>query len=154
MRAGDHITFGEIDLQMVDAALFLVVSLVALAALFWPRLGLRARWQRAQELAARIRREDALKHILKSEANGRVATLNSLAGSLEITAAQAADLLEDLEEHELLTFDDGRLRLRPTGREMGLHVVRRIDSGKATWQNKPACPKSSGIRLRRNESTC
>jgi DtxR family Mn-dependent transcriptional regulator len=97
---------------------------VALAALFWPRLGLWARWQLAQDLATRIRREDALKHILKSEANGRVATLNSLAGSLEITAAQAADLLEELEEHELLTFEDGLLRLKPTGREMGLHVVR------------------------------
>jgi DtxR family Mn-dependent transcriptional regulator len=124
MRAVADVAFDENDLQMVNAALFLVVCLAALAALFWPRLGLWARWQLAQDLAARIRREDALKHILKCEANGRVATLNSLAGSLEITAAQAADLLEELEEHELLTFEDGRLGLKPTGREMGLHVVR------------------------------
>jgi DtxR family Mn-dependent transcriptional regulator len=75
-------------------------------------------------LARRIRREDALKHILKSEANGRMATLNSLAGALHITTGNAARLLEELEERELLTFEDGRLRLKPAGREMGLHVVR------------------------------
>jgi DtxR family Mn-dependent transcriptional regulator len=75
-------------------------------------------------LARRIRREDALKHILKSEANGRMVTLNSLAGALQITTGSAADLLEELQERELLTFEGGQLRLKPAGREMGLHIVR------------------------------
>jgi DtxR family Mn-dependent transcriptional regulator len=102
----------------------MLLFLGALAAVVWPRHGLRARWQRAQELARRTRREDALKHILKGEANGRVATLDSIAGALQITTGQAARLLEELEDRDLLTFAGGRLRLKPTGRELGLHVVR------------------------------
>jgi DtxR family Mn-dependent transcriptional regulator len=102
----------------------ILASLASLAAVCWPRHGLLARARKAQEFARRTRREDALKHILKSEANGRVPTLESIAGALQITTGNAARLLEELEAHDLLTFAGGRLRLRPTGREMGLHIVR------------------------------
>lgn len=105
-------------------AIYLILALLAVALTCWPRHGLWARWRLAQESARRIRREDALKHIVKSEANGRVVTLNSLAGALHITTGNAARLLEELAEHELLTFEGGRLHLKPSGREMGLHVVR------------------------------
>jgi len=108
----------------MNALYLLAVCIVALAVVGWPRRGLMARWRQSQELARRSRREDALKHILKSEANGRVATLDSLAGALQITTGSAARLLEELEEHNLLGFDGGRLRLKPPGREMGLHIVR------------------------------
>jgi DtxR family Mn-dependent transcriptional regulator len=101
-----------------------LASLAVLAVVFWPGHGLWARWRRAQELARRTRWEDALKHILKSEANGRVATLDSLAGALQITTSAAARLLHELEQRDMLTFDGGRMRLKSTGREVGLHVVR------------------------------
>jgi DtxR family Mn-dependent transcriptional regulator len=108
----------------MNTALLFVACVIALAVVFWPRQGLWARWRLAHGLARRIRREDALKHILKSEANGRMATLDSLAGALHITTGNAARLLEELEERELLSFEGGHLRLKPAGREMGLHVVR------------------------------
>lgn len=97
---------------------------VALAVFLWPQHGLLARWRRARELTRRSRREDTLKHIVKSEANGRVATLDSIAGALQITTSGAARLLEELESCDLLTFDGGRLNLTAAGREMALHVVR------------------------------
>lgn len=103
----------------------LIVScLLALAAIFWPRHGLLARLSRARELARRSSREDALKHILKSEANGRVATLDSIAGAQQITTGHAAGLLEELQACDLVRFENGRLSLTASGREMGLHVVR------------------------------
>ncbi|MEZ6102643.1 MAG: metal-dependent transcriptional regulator [Pirellulaceae bacterium] len=108
----------------MQSAYVVLAILASLALVLWPRYGLWARWRVAQGLAHRIRREDALKHIIKSEANGRMATLNSLAGALQITAGSAADLLEEMQAHELLSFEDGQLRLKPAGREMGLHVVR------------------------------
>jgi DtxR family Mn-dependent transcriptional regulator len=108
----------------MNAAYFTLMTLLVLAATLWPRHGLWARWRLAQELTRRIRREDALKHILKSEANGRVAALDSLAGALQITTGSAARLLEELEECHLLSFQDGRLRLTLAGRELGLHIVR------------------------------
>ena len=103
---------------------YAIVAFLGLAVAFWPQHGLWARLRQAQQLASRTQREDALKHILKCEANGRVATLESIAGALQITTGHAAHLLEELEAHDLLTFADGRLRLRSTGREMGLHIVR------------------------------
>jgi DtxR family Mn-dependent transcriptional regulator len=108
----------------MNTGYIILPAVLLLALLGWPRNGLWARWRQAQELARRIRREDALKHILKSEANGRVATLDSLAGALQITTGNAAQLLVELENKDLLTFEGGRLHLKPAGREMGLHVVR------------------------------
>jgi DtxR family Mn-dependent transcriptional regulator len=104
--------------------LIILAVLLLLASLVWPRRGLLARWRRVKDNSRRARREDALKHILKSEANGRVASVESLAGALQITTGRAARLLEDLERAELLSFEAGKLRLEPAGREIGLHVVR------------------------------
>ena len=108
----------------MQVTLFIVAGAWLLVALSWPRKGLLARWRRARENARRAQREDALKHILKSEANGRAVTLESLAGALRISTGSAARLLGDLERAELLSFEGGRLRLEPAGREIGLHVVR------------------------------
>lgn len=108
----------------MKAVWFSMAGLLGLVVALCPRRGLVARWRHAQELARRTRREDALKHILKSEANDRVATLDSLAGALQITTGSAARLLQELEGRNLLGFDGGRLRLKPTGREMGLHIIR------------------------------
>lgn len=98
--------------------------LVLGAALLWPRHGAVARWRRARLLTARSQREDVLKHILKSEADGRQPTVESIAGALQIATGQAADLLQELESHELVSHENGVLLLKPPGREMALHIVR------------------------------
>jgi DtxR family Mn-dependent transcriptional regulator len=108
----------------MNPGLIIVACLLALAAVAWPRQGLVAQWRQAQGFARRSRREDAIKHILKSEAGGRTATLESIAGALQITTGAAADLLKDLEDRDLLTFEGGQMRLNSTGRELGLHIVR------------------------------
>ncbi|MFM7749160.1 MAG: ABC transporter, partial [Opitutaceae bacterium] len=96
----------------------------ATALLGWPRHGLLARWREARSAAARIRREDALKHLPKCEANGAPATSLSLGGALGLREAEAAALLRDLEARGLVSFAGGRLALQPDGREIALHVVR------------------------------
>ncbi|MEW5982889.1 MAG: metal-dependent transcriptional regulator [Acidobacteriota bacterium] len=100
------------------------VAAACLVFVFWPRLGLLDRWQRASDLARRSRREDALKHILKCEANQRRATLESVAGAVEIASGAAAHLLEDLQAGGLVTVEAGGLRLRPAGRDIALHIIR------------------------------
>lgn len=105
-------------------AIAIALWLALAAGLFLPRVGLLARWRQARQLTTRFRREDALKSILKNEANGRTPTLESVAGALQIKPSIAARLLEDMEEHGLVSHDRGRLRLRQAGREIGLHVIR------------------------------
>jgi len=101
-----------------------VVALVVVALVLWPKHGLLARWRAAQRLQARYRREDALKHILKVETSGQVPTLESVAGALRLRPNRAALLLEDMEQCGLISFDQGRLRLRRAGRELAIHVIR------------------------------
>jgi DtxR family Mn-dependent transcriptional regulator len=102
----------------------MALGVACAAMLLWPRHGLLARWRAARELARRVRREDALKHILKREINGAEATIESLAGLLSIPTRQVVDLLEDLEHRGLLSFEGGPLHLKPTGRDLALHLVR------------------------------
>ena len=91
----------------------------AAALLWWPRHGLLARWRGARDASARVRREDALKHLLKCEANRAPATALSLGGALGLREAEAAALLRDLEVRGLVSFAEGRLALQPDGREIG-----------------------------------
>lgn len=105
---------------------WIITGLVALIAalVFWPKHGLVGRWREARRLAARVLREDALKHMLKSEVNGHAPTLNSVAGALQIKRDRAAKVLSDMESGGLSSYDDGSLRLSQAGRELALHIIR------------------------------
>jgi DtxR family Mn-dependent transcriptional regulator len=100
----------------------LLVLLVALV--FWPKLGLVARWRQGRQFAARSQSEDALKHILLCEVNGEQPSLLSIAGALGLNAARTTTLLTDMETRGLISYEEGRLRLKSAGRELALHVIR------------------------------
>lgn len=108
---------------MKDLLLLLLATLLA-AACLWPHYGLIARWRVARRHAARVRREDALKHILKAEVNGRDSSVASVAGALHLREDRAASLLTELEQGGLLGFEKGAPRLKAAGRELAQHVVR------------------------------
>jgi DtxR family Mn-dependent transcriptional regulator len=101
-----------------------LVVFAAGALLGWLGRSVLPRLRRARQLGARSRREDALKHILKCDAEGRPPTLESIAGALQLDTGDAASLLQELDDLGLVSFEEGRLRLRPSGREIALHVVR------------------------------
>lgn len=109
---------------MMSNWILVLLVLLGLAGLLWPRHGAWARWRQGRELTARSRREDLLKHILKSEVHGRPPTLESIAGALRVRRSEAARVLQDIEQRGLVSFEDGLLRLKPAGREMALHIVR------------------------------
>ena len=85
----------------------LIAALLAIAGwfLFRPERGLIPRWRRARQLSERIRIEDALKHIHDREMNGDRFTVQSLAGVLQISVDDAADLLVDMESRGLLRME-------------------------------------------------
>jgi len=116
--------FGLLILRLMANWILVICVLALTALLLWPRQGMLARWRAGRRLAARVRREDAIKHILKCEVNGGEATLESLAGHLQIPTDRTAELLETLEDRGLLSLEGGRLRLKESGRDLGLHLVR------------------------------
>ncbi|MCX8091580.1 MAG: metal-dependent transcriptional regulator [Verrucomicrobiae bacterium] len=100
------------------------MAILLAATVLWPRRGLLARWREGRALAQRTRREDALKHILKCEANQQTPSIQSVAGALGVSSDRAADVLHDLESRGLISHQQGRLHLQPAGRELATHVVR------------------------------
>jgi len=102
-----------------------LAALVGLAtALLWPRRGLVARWRRSRELAARVRVEDALKHIHARELRGALATPESLAGKLGLTVRRALELIAEMEEGGLTQSTGAGLRLSASGHKLALQVIR------------------------------
>lgn len=95
-----------------------------LAGLLWPQGGWVARTRQRRAITARVLREDALKHICKTEASGRRPTLQSVAGSLQLKPERAAGLLREMEQQGLVSYSSGDLQLTASGRSAGLHIIR------------------------------
>ena len=112
---------------MVDPtlALFVFAALVALcAAVLWPGRGLVARVRRFTRLTERVRMEDVLKQLYKLEYDRLPATVESVAGGVQIPRSQAVRLLQQLEEQRLVTEGEARFLLTDPGRTQALHIVR------------------------------
>ncbi len=104
----------------------IIISIVMALSLwfFWPDKGLFWRWQRARQVTRRVLMEDALKHIHDCGYQGRVPTVQSIAGALNSTINQIAGLLTEMQAHDLITFDGDKLSLTPQGRDYALHIIR------------------------------
>ncbi len=100
----------------VAAGLVLVLS--------WPRWGLVPRLLRLVRMTERVQLEDALKQIHQTEEGFGTATIESLAGALEVTRGTAVGLVERLAERHLALSEERRLSLTPAGREYALRMVR------------------------------
>jgi len=112
---------------MPDPLVSLLIGLLVLgllALLFWPERGLLSRWQRIRRSTRQVQREDALKHMLNAELDDHSVSLTSLAGALQISANQAADLFAELDENDLATLENGHIKLTAAGREAALHILR------------------------------
>ena len=92
--------------------------------LFRPGRGAVSRWRRASKLGARVRREDALKHIHRGEMEGEHPGLNSLAGALQLSSDQVAQLLSGMQADDLVSIEGSQVRLTPLGRQAALHILR------------------------------
>lgn len=100
-------------------------AIVALLALiFWPNVGVWARWRRAMHDMRRVRIEDALKHLYDCEYRLLTATHQSVAGALSISADEAARLIERLQSLDLLRPQGETLVLTNEGRSYALRVIR------------------------------
>lgn len=100
----------------VFAGLTLVLS--------WPRWGLVPRLLRLVRMTERVQLEDALKQIHQTDEALGTATIESLAGALEVTRGAAVRLVERLAEQRLALSEEGRLSLTLAGREYALRMVR------------------------------
>lgn len=104
---------------------FVLLSLLLVGlGLLLPRVGLFARYRLWRSWRERERIEDALKHLLNREHQGRRASPESLSGALSLPRGQALQLIERMEARGLIESHDEQLRLTSEGREWAVNVVR------------------------------
>jgi len=112
---------------MVDPLISLLVGFVIILFLTWvyfPKSGLLARWKRSNKYTSRVLIEDSLKHLYNCEYNGINCTLNSVAGNLSIPADEAAKVVKQLEDLQLISSHESGISLTPEGRAYALRVIR------------------------------
>ncbi|MGD8277834.1 MAG: metal-dependent transcriptional regulator [Gemmatimonadota bacterium] len=112
---------------MVDPGVALLGFAVAgavLALLFWPQRGVVPRVARVFRTSERVELEDALKHLVQCEREGRRVSLESLAGRLEVTRGRAARLVSRLADLGMATADTAVPELTERGRRTALRVLR------------------------------
>lgn len=97
---------------------------VVLIITFIPRFGLLALYQDWQSAKEREQLEDALKHLLDREQQGRHASPESLAGTLSLSRQKTTRLISDMESQGLLETQGSQLHLTAEGERWAMHVVR------------------------------
>ncbi len=102
----------------------LVVLGVVLAFVLAPQWGLLPRWRQQRWLRSREAIEDALLHLHQREHEGRLASVESLAGALGVSPRMALALLQRMEGQGLLRVSAGGLSLTPEGHRLAIQVVR------------------------------
>ena len=108
----------------MNTTFWIITGIVLLFAVFTPRVGAIAifiAWRAAKE---REQVEDALKHLLDRENQGRHATPESIAGTLDLSRDKVTRLIEHMETQGLLESQGSELRLTTEGERWALHVVR------------------------------
>jgi len=96
-----------------------IAILIILVALFLPKqLKLRRDSQQREEI------EDALKHLLDREQQGRHASPESLAGSMALSTKTILRIIANMETQGLIEHHGMELHLTPNGERWAIHVVR------------------------------
>lgn len=107
------------------SALGLGMAAALLAAvLVAPRFGLVARWKRHRAYRAKSRSEDALKHILAWQHRSKLATIESLAGTMGLRPAAVLRVVAALQTAGWVASGAGGIGLTASGERRALQVVR------------------------------
>lgn len=108
----------------ISALAWFALLCVVIAVLAWPRHGVIARTAALARMNERVRIEDILKHVHRSEYDGTPATVESVAGALQVSRVAATRLLARLEEMGLVDAGETGFALTDEGRTYALRVVR------------------------------
>ncbi len=105
-------------------AWLIAILILGLAGLFLPTYGGLAQLAAWREIRQRELVEDALKHLIDREQEGRHATPQSLAGTLNLSPNKTMKLITQMESQNLVESRGNEIHLTAEGERWALHVVR------------------------------
>jgi DtxR family Mn-dependent transcriptional regulator len=97
---------------------------ILLVVIFIPRYGALAQYRDWRSARGRELVEDGLKHLLDREQEGRHASPESLAGTLNLPRVKVTRLIADMESQGLLETQGSQLHLTAQGERWAMHIVR------------------------------
>ena len=103
---------------------YTIAAIALLVLIFMPRIGLLALYKNYRATQVREQVEDALKHLLDRERQGRHASPESLGGTLDLPRARVTHLIQDMEAQGLIESQGNELHLTTEGERWALHVIR------------------------------
>ncbi|GAB4569824.1 MAG: hypothetical protein Fur0017_15330 [Anaerolineales bacterium] len=103
---------------------YAIAVITLLILIFLPHVGLLALYKNYRAAYIREQVEDALKHLLDREQQGRHASPESLGGTLNLPRAKVTSLIEDMESQGLIESRGNEVHLTANGERWALHVVR------------------------------
>lgn len=103
---------------------YTIAAIALLLLIFTPRIGAIAVYKNYRAAQAREQMEDALKHLLDREHQGRHASPESLGGVLDLPRTRVIHLIEEMETQDLVESRGNDLHLTAEGERWALHVVR------------------------------
>jgi DtxR family Mn-dependent transcriptional regulator len=110
--------------QMILMIAVLLSGALVLLAVFWPRIGLAARWRKWRLAVERQQIEDALKYIFNLQQENQSATIDALSGALRLSQRATLKLISQMQTQGLVEQHRSRLSLTPEGQRWALQVVR------------------------------
>ena len=103
-------------------------------------------------MTRRVLSEDALKHIYKYEMKGSQTTLASIAGTLNISLNETAELVAKMEADGLVHTERGEISLTETGAKQPCTSSARTGSGNGISPRKQDLPSRPGTNTQSSEN--
>ena len=113
-----------LDISPVLALIVFAIFVIILIGIFFPKVGLFARYKKISSNTRKVKLEDALKHLFDYEHSNLTSTLNSIAGNLNVSVEKASKIVESLEKMKLVTLSDQSISLTDEGKNYALRIVR------------------------------
>ncbi|HNN13961.1 MAG TPA: iron dependent repressor, metal binding and dimerization domain protein [Anaerolineales bacterium] len=108
----------------MNTLFWIILFFIVIVAAFAPKVGLFALYKTYRATQEREQVEDALKHLLDREQQGRHASPESLGGALDLPRTRVTQLIEGMEVQGLLESRGTDLHLTAEGERWALHIVR------------------------------
>lgn len=105
---------------------FLIGVIIVLIGgfLMHPKFGVIRLWKKLHGNSERVLIEDALKNTFDAEYKGTYATIQSIAGAINISVNKAYNLISKLEKMGLITTSGDEIALTEEGRNAAIKIVR------------------------------
>lgn len=100
------------------------IIIVVLLVLFYPKTGFYWRLKQSFKRDSKVLIEDILKKLYHAEDNGNALNSNDIISSLNANPKKVLEIIAEMEDKELISFENGDIKLNELGMDYALRIIR------------------------------